>query len=111
KAPDLTYRAEEGLGLLVVSVLLFTTKSSRTFGKTPQELDLALYAMEDAGPEGLELIWSPSEERDRLSSAELETLYPELQRIDDAVGRTVCRACSAVFARELGRCPACGKPS
>lgn len=110
-APDLTYRAEEGPGLLVVSVLTFASRGKHAFGKTPRELDLALFAMEHGFPAGLELIWSPSEQADRLSSAELQTLYPELQRLDDTVGRVVCRACSAVHPRELGRCPACGQPS
>lgn len=110
-APDLTYRAEEGPGLLVVSVLTFGGRGKHAFGTTPRELDLALFAMENTFPEGFELIWSPSEQADRMSSAELETLYPELQRLDDTVGRVVCRACNAVYARELGRCPACGKPS
>jgi hypothetical protein len=111
RAPDLTYRAEEGPGLLVVSVLTFGARGKHAFGKTPRELDLALFAMENGFPTGLELIWSPSEQADRLSSAELEALYPELQRLDDTVGRIVCRACGAVHPRELGRCPACGRPS
>lgn len=111
RAPDLTYRAEEGPGLLVVSVLTFGARGKHAFGKTPGELDLALFAMENGFPTGLELIWSPSEQADRLSSAELEALYPELQRLDDTVGRIVCRACGAVHPRELGRCPACGRPS
>lgn len=110
RAPDLTYRAEEGPGLLVVSVLTFGSRGKHTFGETPRELDLALFAMEHGFPMGLELIWSPSEQADRLSSAELEALYPELQRLDDTVGRVVCRACGAVHPRELGRCPACGRP-
>ncbi|MCB9611703.1 MAG: DUF1517 domain-containing protein [Sandaracinus sp.] len=109
-APDLTYRAEEGPGLLVISLVTFGGRGAHAFGKTPHELDLALYAMEARAPEGLEVIWSPSEQADRLSSAELETLYPELQRLDDQIGRVSCRACHAVYAAELGRCPACGKP-
>ena len=62
-------------------------------------------------PEGLELIWSPSEPGDRMSSAELEVLYPELARLDASVGRVACSHCAAVFARELGTCPACGAPA
>lgn len=51
---------------------------------------------------------SPSEETDRMSSAELEVLYPQWVRLDEGVGRVVCAHCRAVWARELLRCPACG---
>lgn len=109
-APDLSYRAEEGPGLLVVSVVTLASRGRDPFGTNPHELDRALFAMERQQPEGLELIWSPSESADRLSSAELESLYPELQRLDERVGRVTCKTCSAVFAAELRRCPACGRP-
>lgn len=60
----------------------------------------------------LEVIWSPAAENDRLSSAELEVLYPALLRLDARgdVGRMPCTYCGAVFPSELGRCPACGAP-
>lgn len=49
----------------------------------------------------LEVIWSPSEENDRMSSLELEQLYPELIPLGSGVGRYVCGFCRAPFPREL----------
>lgn len=58
----------------------------------------------------VEVIWTPAEENDRLSSAELETLYPELRKIDEKsmTGRVFCASCAGPFAAELGACPHCG---
>ena len=102
--------AEEGPGLLVLSALVFTRQRI----ELPSTLDVgaAVEAFQSLrAPEGLELIWSPSEPGDRMSSAELEVLYPELARLDASVGRVACSHCAAVFARELGTCPACGAPA
>lgn len=84
----------------------------------PTAMDLpslmsALHGALPARPDrllALEVIWSPAEDRDRMSSAELVVLYPELLALDPraALGRKVCASCRGVFARELGRCPACG---
>jgi RNA polymerase subunit RPABC4/transcription elongation factor Spt4 len=59
---------------------------------------------------GLEVVWSPSEGDDRLSSAELEAVYPELLPMQgaEAFGRVSCGYCHAIYARELLHCPACG---
>ena len=58
----------------------------------------------------LEVVWSPADDNDRMSSYELEQRYPELQRVSDGVGRVACAYCRAPFPRELGRCPSCGGP-
>ena len=60
----------------------------------------------------MEVIWSPAEELDRMSSLELEAKYPELQRLDDAaaLGRVACGYCRAPFPGDLAQCPACGAP-
>jgi hypothetical protein len=49
-------------------------------------------------------------EQDRMSSAELEQLYPELALIDPQriAGKTACAFCSGAFPMELLRCPHCG---
>ncbi|MEZ4252764.1 MAG: DUF1517 domain-containing protein [Polyangiales bacterium] len=108
RAPAYAAGREEGEGLVVVS-LLVTGEPTKPL---PTTLDLAaaLDAFEARGPLGVELIWSPSEPEDRMSSAELETLYPELTPLSAQVGRVACRMCGALHARELGRCPACGAP-
>ncbi|MEZ4410799.1 MAG: DUF1517 domain-containing protein [Polyangiales bacterium] len=115
--PKLAPRPEEGGGLVVVSVLV---AARGALPVAPSGHDLAslmgaLHAMVPPRADrllALEVIWSPSEDADRMSSAELEFLYPELRRVDDAMafGRVVCGHCRAVYAAELGRCPACGAP-
>ena len=58
----------------------------------------------------LEVVWSPAAEDDRMSTAELETLYPDLKKIDDTsvAGRVFCTYCAGPFAAELLKCPHCG---
>jgi len=109
-----TARPEEGEGLCVVSVAV----ASR--GPLPVPRDRRGAMIEALGELtqvrngdllAYEVVWSPSEEDDRMSSAELEPLYPELRRVDGAmVGRVRCGHCGATFARELGECPTCSAP-
>lgn len=115
---ELRPRREEGEGLVVVSLVL---GSIRHLPELPTELDRdavqdALSAALPSEPDdlvALEVIWSPSDDSDRMSSAELEMFYPELQRLDDAgpVGRVACDYCRAPFPRELQECPGCGAPA
>ena len=54
----------------------------------------------------LRVVWSPSEENDRMSSAELEVIYPELEKVRlTKLGRVGCKSCHAVYAAELEQCP------
>jgi uncharacterized membrane protein len=113
--PAVAPRADEGAGLVVVTLLVAVRGA---LPDLPSAMDLpslmsALHGALPARPDrllALEVIWSPAEDRDRMSSAELVVLYPELLALDPraALGRRVCAHCRAVFARELGRCPACG---
>jgi uncharacterized membrane protein len=116
-APAVAARAEEGPGMLVVSVLVASTEDLPELdgAPSPQGLRDALARLAPSRGEamaGYELIWSPSDEADRMSSAELEERYPELAKLDpaSAFGRAQCAYCRAVYARELGRCPGCGHP-
>ena len=61
----------------------------------------------------LEVIWSPSDENDRMSTAELEQNYPDLSLIDpkSIAGRIFCSYCQGPFAMELLTCPHCGAPA
>lgn len=114
-APKIAARAEEGGGLVVVTVLV---AAKGPLPPLPSAMGLpglmaALDGLIPPRPDllaALEVIWSPAAPDDRMSSAELEVLYPELLRLDDgaALGRRVCGSCHAVYAGELGRCPACG---
>lgn len=101
-------RPIEGNGLIVVTVLLgYTRKLPLRHAWT--HVDQALRQLRTSPPvQMLEVVWSPSEENDRLSSAELEVLYPELEPLDARLGRTSCQSCAAVYALELEKCPSCG---
>jgi hypothetical protein len=109
KQVEVFARPIEGNGLLVVSVLtLFDRKLELRHGWRP--VDAVLRMLSVVPPvQRLEVVWSPSEDSDRLSSAELEILYPELHPVDRVqVGRASCSQCGSVYALELGKCPACG---
>jgi hypothetical protein len=114
-APKLAARSEEGPGLVVVT-LLIAAKGALPPLPPVMNLPALMAALEGMIPlraeqlAALEVVWSPAEEGDPMSSAELEVLYPELVRLDEgaALGRRVCGSCHAVYAGELGRCPACG---
>lgn len=101
-------RPIEGKGLIVVTVLVGYTR------KLPlrhawAHVDQALRMLRTGPPvQMLEVVWSPSEDNDRLSSAELEVLYPDLEPLDARLGRTSCQSCAAVYALELEKCPSCG---
>lgn len=113
--PSFTARESEGQGLVVVSIVVA--------GKRPIVPPKAAFSLASLGaaiaciadrPPGetlaLEVIWSPAAENDRMSSYELEKLYPELQRVTEGVGARQCLYCKGPFPTELGRCPACGAP-
>jgi len=113
--PKLRASSEEGPGLVVVS-LLVASKAALPPLPPGMNLPALMAALEGMIPPraeqlaALEVVWSPADEGDPMSSAELEVLYPELARLDEgaALGRRVCGSCRAVYAGELGRCPACG---
>lgn len=116
--PTAQARAVEGEGLVVVSLVVAWDQHLAPLPSdlSPQAAVAALGTLTPrpgAGVIALEVIWSPADEQDRMSSAELEALYPELQRLDGRadVGRMGCTYCRAVFPRELGACPACGAPA
>jgi uncharacterized membrane protein len=111
--PEHTAREHEGEGLVVVSVLLA--------GRTPMPLPevvraedvlrvLATLVPQASAMQALEVIWSPSEQNDRMSSLELEHHYPELVRLGEGLGRTLCLYCRSPLPGELPRCPSCGGP-
>lgn len=80
KAVRVFARPIEGKGLLVVTVLLgYTHKLPLRHAWS--SVDQSLRALRTGPPvQMLEVVWSPSEDNDRLSSAELEVLYPSSSR-------------------------------
>ena len=112
-----TPRSDEGEGLVVVTILVATAHALPALPnfKSRNAAGAALRSIAPRNADSLwalEVIWSPAAEQDRLSSAELEVLYPELARTDGSsdVGRTTCDYCEATYPAELRRCPACGAP-
>lgn len=112
--PEVRARAEEGGGFVVVSIVTATDThlADLPMWPTREAVDGALITCVPRFPQqliALEIVWSPSVDQDRLSSAELEMLYPELVLVDGAApGRVQCKYCRCVSAQELGECPACG---
>lgn len=114
--PELAARADEGPGLLVVTLAIGSSSDRRDIGDIVDRasLDAFLAAFVPEGGQGaldgLEVVWSPAEDADRMSSYELERFYPELARLSDTttVGSVRCKHCSAPRPRELERCPRCG---
>ncbi len=111
-------RADEGRGLVAVSVVVGAMVPMRPLPPVPTRdaFDRALVDVEGLTADELvafEVVWSPAKDEDRMSSYELERVYPELLRLDDdaALGGVQCRYCMAPYPAELGRCPACGAPS
>ncbi|MFK7987642.1 MAG: DUF1517 domain-containing protein [Sandaracinaceae bacterium] len=110
-ATDVEARPEEGPGMVVVSLLFagYVELPDVELYDRPSTL-VALYADPGSHVPGLDVIWSPAEPDDRMSSHELERFYPELRRMDDAgeVGSRACAHCGAPRPSELSACPACG---
>ena len=107
--------SEEGEGIVVVTVVVAAREELIDI-HDPENSESMRRALEALGsmPQGslvaVEIVWSPAEEDDRMSSAELEVLYPELHRIrgSTVAGRVFCSFCSGPYPAELVSCPHCG---
>lgn len=116
-APEQRARAEEGAGVVVVTLIVAARSELRDLTDTRDAAQIrsALTALRQISAGqlvALEVIWSPAEENDRMSTAELAPLYPELALLDESTvaGRVFCPSCRAPYAAELLRCPHCGAP-
>ncbi len=110
---DVRPHADEGPGMLVVTLLFASYAELPDVELTDRASTfVALAAEPGLEVPGVDVIWSPAEPDDRMSSHELERFYPELRRMDDAgaVGSVGCAHCGAPRPAELGACPACGAP-
>ncbi|MBK8170624.1 MAG: DUF1517 domain-containing protein [Sandaracinaceae bacterium] len=108
-------RRDEGEGVVVVTIAAAVKVELMDVAdpSDPAQIDAlleALLALNDHQLMVLEVIWSPAAEDDRMSTAELEILYPELKKLSESqmYGRVICAHCRAPFAGELGTCPHCG---
>lgn len=116
-APAMTAKSTEGEGTVVVTVVLASRRPMQGFQvRDAGQIRAALSdrgALEGAQMVALEVIWSPAAEDDRMSTAELEAVYPELALIDpnSIAGRIFCAYCSGPFPAELLNCTHCGAPA
>ena len=118
EAPDVKARREEGRGVVVVTLLVAARKElidihDISDANALKRLLDQYVALDATSLAAMEVIWSPAVEDDRMSTAELETLYPELKQIQEhtIAGRVFCAYCGGPFAAELGKCPHCGAPN
>jgi len=110
-------RRSEGEGVVVVTLVvaarreIVDVENPRDAAALRQLLSI-LSSMVAHQLAAIEVVWSPAAENDRMSTAELETLYPELAKIDERsiAGRVFCAYCNGPFAAELMKCPHCGAP-
>jgi uncharacterized membrane protein len=113
-APALVAREHEGEGVVVVTLVV---ASHAKFASGPtviggiDQLLASFAALSAADLVALEVIWSPAAENDRMSTDELEALYPELTRLTAVGGRVFCSYCGGPHAAELAKCPHCGAPT
>lgn len=113
-----TAKSHEGPGVVVVTLIvaarreLLDVREERDANEVHRLL-ASLGATTPADLVAIEVVWSPADENDRMSTAELEARYPEMSRFDERTvgGRVFCGYCSGPFAAELARCPHCGAPS
>jgi len=115
EASGLVAREHEGDGVVVVTMVIATHAKLRAASPTrPDEIEqllTQLSALPASELLALEIVWSPAVEADRMSSDELEALYPELTRLAAIGGRVFCRYCAGPHTAELAKCPHCGAPT
>ena len=117
-APTQRSSREEGEGVVVVTLLVAAHRelidvADVTNANEVRHLLDQVIALDGESLAVLEVIWSPADDADRMSTAELEVLYPDLRRINEetVAGRVFCAYCAAPFAKELNTCPHCGAPA
>lgn len=118
-ASEMRARPEEGEGVVVITLIVAAKRE--ILDVTAVDDATRIKALLDdliavANPHSLaamEVVWSPAEENDRMSTAELEVVYPNLKKIDERsiAGRVFCAYCKGPFAAELLKCPHCGAPA
>jgi uncharacterized membrane protein len=118
RGPEQRVSREEGEGVVVVTLLVAAHRelidvADVTNANEVRHLLDQVIALDGNSIAVLEVIWSPADENDRMSTAELEMLYPGLRRINEqtVAGRVFCAYCAAPFAKELQTCPHCGAPA
>jgi uncharacterized membrane protein len=119
EASALRARPEEGEGVVVITLIVAAKREILDVtavddaGRIKALLDDLTAVANPYSLVAMEVVWSPAAEDDRMSTAELEAVYPNLKKIDErsVAGRVFCSYCRGPFAAELLRCPHCGAPA
>lgn len=112
--PELVARTEEGDGLVLITLAVAARGELYDVvnASDPEHVRRALEGISALTAYRLvavEIIWTPAAETDRMSSVELEARYPQLKKLEDALGgKVTCGFCGGGFPEELLSCPHCG---
>ena len=116
-APEMRAHPNDGEGTVVVHLVVAAERPLQAL-QSPDAAQIRM-ALDNRSAVtaqqlvALEVVWSPADENDRMSTAELEQFYPEMKLIDpnSIAGRLFCTYCKGPFAMELLTCPHCGAPA
>lgn len=109
-------REREGEGVVLVTILAAASREIIDFQASSRVevhkvLD-DLRVLTPANLVALEISWLPADGDDLMSTATLEALHPDMQKLPGAVGgRVFCAYCQGPYTAELRSCPHCGAPS
>jgi uncharacterized membrane protein len=108
-------RSDEGEGLVIITLIAAARGNLLDFQDAADAEQVrrcleSLGNLTSAALVAVEIVWSPAADDDRLSSAELEVLYPDMRKIrgSSLAGRIHCTYCGGPFPAELLSCPHCG---
>jgi uncharacterized membrane protein len=106
----------EGEGVVLVTLIAAASREIVDFEASSraevQKVLADLDALTAQTLVALEVSWLPADEQERMSTATLEALHPDMKRLPGAVGgRVFCEYCKGPYAAELAKCPHCGAPT
>ncbi len=121
-SPGYVPREAEGEGVALITLVVAARREIRDFfGGRREEINAVLEDLERLTAHELvavEVVWMPADPDDRMSSATLEALEPDIAKLapqpgkkGKPVGRVHCAYCRGPFAAELPTCPHCGAPA
>jgi uncharacterized membrane protein len=108
-------RTEEGEGLVVITLIVAARGHLLDFQDLADAEQVrrcleSLGNLTSAALIAIELVWSPAAKNERVSSAELTRLYPDMHKIrgSSLAGRIRCASCDGPLLAALASCPHCG---
>jgi uncharacterized membrane protein len=114
-AAPFTPIAHEGEGVVLITIVAAAHTElldvHRADPSAIERLLASLEILETGDLVALEIVWTPADENDRMSTASLEARHPDLIRLGDLGGLVQCAHCGGPFTMELPACPHCGAPN